>query len=409
MEFQKIINLIGDDVESRFQTKDYVAVNDANNNDYNGEEIRIKTTMLRSSLCDYSKAYIKVKGMVDFTNLTAGKKGRFVLKNCAPFRSCSVKINHTVIDEQEFLDLVMPMYNLIEYSDNYAKTTGSLHNFHRDEPADDIWDSPSVKEKAKYYNLTENAAAGALNKSVEVEINVPFSYLSNFWRTLEFPLINCEVELQLKWSPHCVLGWQVTQTQLTDDITAPAELAGNNDISFRITDTTTYVPVVTLRSIEGDKLLRKLERGFTKTVNWNRPRVNFIRVNSNVNMDILLDASFQGINRLFLLAYNLKVNAIEGGAEPRNYTQNIMMPIIQIDKYNVVLDGRNFFDTPISKDDFRGYENLREICIGDGDDYTVGSLLDYNYVRDHYKIIAVDLSRQKVLRCKSACNTTNKF
>ena len=135
MEFQKIINLIGDDVESRFQTKDYVAVNDSNNNDYNGEEIRIKTTMLRSSLCDYSKAYIKVKGMVDFTNLTANKKGRFVLKNCAPFRSCSVKINHTVIDEQEFLDLVMPMYNLIEYSDNYAKTTGSLHNFHRDEPA----------------------------------------------------------------------------------------------------------------------------------------------------------------------------------------------------------------------------------------------------------------------------------
>ena len=74
MEFQNIINLIGDDVESRFQTKDYVAVNDSNNNDYNGEEIRIKTTMLRSSLCDYSKAYIKVKGMVDFTNLTAGKK-----------------------------------------------------------------------------------------------------------------------------------------------------------------------------------------------------------------------------------------------------------------------------------------------------------------------------------------------
>ena len=94
------------------------------------------------------------------------------------------------------------------------------------------------------------------------------------------------------------------------------ELANNGDITFRVTDTTTYVPVVTLRSIEGDKLLRRLERGFTKTVNWNRPRVNFIAAAANANLDILLDASFQGINRLFLLAYPQKADG-EGATEPR--------------------------------------------------------------------------------------------
>lgn len=126
MKYQKIINLIGDDFESRFQTKQIVEVNDESRNDYQDtSEIPIKTTILSASLCDFINAYIKVSGRVIFTCLTASQRGRATFKNCAPFRECKVEINNTAIAEQEHLDVTTPMYNLIEYSDNYAKTLGS--------------------------------------------------------------------------------------------------------------------------------------------------------------------------------------------------------------------------------------------------------------------------------------------
>ena len=144
MEFQKIVDLpnsTSDDNDlPRFVTKKWIEVYDQSEKSYNvNKEIRIKTPMLRSDLCDFSDAYIVVKGDITLTK-TNGRgiidiRNRFLaFKNNAPFTNCISKINNVLIDNAEDLDIVMPMYNLLEYSKNYRKTTGSLWSYYRDEP-----------------------------------------------------------------------------------------------------------------------------------------------------------------------------------------------------------------------------------------------------------------------------------
>ena len=138
MEYQKIANLLDDNKSnqpSKFRTKNWVEINDESRGTYNvNSQIKFKTTMLKSSLCDYSDAYILVKGTITIiragadaaaTQADERDKG-VVFKNCAPFTNCISEINNTQVDNAKDIDIVMPMYNLIEYSDNYAKTSGSL-------------------------------------------------------------------------------------------------------------------------------------------------------------------------------------------------------------------------------------------------------------------------------------------
>ena len=137
MEYQKIANLIEDasNQPSKFRTRNWVEINDESRRAYNvNSQIKFKTTMLKSSLCDYSDAYILVKGTITINRRVADDAARQAderdkgvsFKNCAPFINCISEINNTQIDNAKDIDIVMPMYNLIEYSDNYAKTSGSL-------------------------------------------------------------------------------------------------------------------------------------------------------------------------------------------------------------------------------------------------------------------------------------------
>ena len=119
-------------------------------------------------------------------------------KNCAPFTKCISRINNTDIDTAQDIDIVMPMYNLIEYSDNYSKTSGSLWQYYKDDPNNNLADSKSCKPKVKITGETPNDG-----NAKDVEIIVPLKYLSNFWRTLEMTVINCEVSLILTWSRDC--------------------------------------------------------------------------------------------------------------------------------------------------------------------------------------------------------------
>ena len=141
----------------------------------------------------------------------------------------------------------MPMYNLIEYSDNYSKTYGSLWQYYKDEPNDNIADTESFKSKVKITGKTPDDG----NTKI-VQIIVPLKYLSNFWRTLEMPLINCEVNLILTWSKDCVI------TNST------------GEGKFAITETKLYVPVITLSTKDNAKLLQQLKSGFKRTINWNK-------------------------------------------------------------------------------------------------------------------------------------------
>ena len=182
MEFQNIINLLDVTYDNkdlpRFVTKKWIEVYDQAEKNIN-KEIRIKTSVLRSDLCDYSSAYIIVKGDITVTNLNNAKRNKAVaFKNNAPFINCISKINGIKIDNAEDLDVVMPMYNLPEYSKNYRKTTGSLWNYYRDQPSNP---------------LSTNCDANKVGKN-ETEIVIPIKYVSNFRRSLDIPLINCEVE-----------------------------------------------------------------------------------------------------------------------------------------------------------------------------------------------------------------------
>ena len=146
MEYQKIVNLFNDrsNKPSKFRTKNWVEINDDVGGVYSpNTQIRFKTSMLRSSLCDYSDTYILVKGNISVNNTAADGAAanntdkKVIFKHCAPFTNCIIKINNTQIDNTEYIDIVMPMYNLIEYSDNYSKTSGSLWQYCKEIPAID--------------------------------------------------------------------------------------------------------------------------------------------------------------------------------------------------------------------------------------------------------------------------------
>ena len=154
MEFQKIINLLNitsDDKDlSRYVTKKWIEVYDQSEKNYSiNKEIRIKTPMLRSDLCNFSDVYIVLKGDITVTNPDNAKRNKAAtFKNNATFINCISKINGIKIDNAEDLDVVMPMYNLLEYSKNYRKTTGSLWNYYRDQPSDPLsTNSESFKYK----------------------------------------------------------------------------------------------------------------------------------------------------------------------------------------------------------------------------------------------------------------------
>ena len=145
MEYQKIANLLNDESNkpSKFKTRNWAEINDEARGTYSpNKQIKFKTSMLRSSLCDYGDAYILVKGNITVNNTAAdgaatanNTNKKVIFKNCAPCTSCISKINNTQIDNAEYIDIVMPMYNLIEYSDNYSKTSGSFWQYCKDIPA----------------------------------------------------------------------------------------------------------------------------------------------------------------------------------------------------------------------------------------------------------------------------------
>ena len=188
------------------------------------------------------------------------------------------------------------------------------------------------------------------------------------------PLINCKVKLNLKIK-ECVLS------------------TGAGEAVFIINDIKLYVPVVTLSKKDNKDFIEQQNKGFQRSVYWKEYKTKEINEDADANVFkyINLDPSFQGVNRLFVMAYN------RGNGQPtRNGQRKYYLPRIGLNKYNAIIDGRNFYDNPIESD-IEKYRELKKVMIGKGQDYTIGSLLDYNYFRKHYKLVAVDLSKQKEL------------
>ena len=208
MEAQKIVNLLKDSDNdfSKFATRKWYIINDQNNGQ-NGEgnendsSITFETKVIKPNLCDYSDAYILVTGDITVDGGNANTNVAF--KNCVPFTRCVMHINGEHVGTAENLDIIMPIYNLLEYSVNYADSSGSLYQFKRDEQnmnneniADvTTADSSSFKYKS---NILGNLAADVANGKLEnAKLAVPLKYLGNFFRSLKIPLINCKLHLEL--------------------------------------------------------------------------------------------------------------------------------------------------------------------------------------------------------------------
>ena len=389
MENQKIINLL-DKIATdskHFATKKWYIINDENNTNYgvnkdtgadNPDTIKYDTRVLKPNLCDYAETYI----LIDGTNRAAAANAntRLALKNCAPFTKCNLEINDEHIDTAENLDIAMPMYSLIEYSDNYQDSSATLYQYKRDGPPENdavadltAYNSSSFKYKV---SLLDNPVPDGNNAAKRSVKNVvPLKYLSNFFRSLEMPLINCKIKLNLTWKKECVLS------------------TGVGEAVFIINDTKLYVPVVTLSKEDNKDFIEQQNKGFQRSIYWNEYKTKEINENAEANVFkyINLDPSFPGVNRLFVMAYN-RAN----GQPTRNGQQKYYLPRIDLEKYNVIIDGRNFYDNPIESD-IEKYRELKKVMIGKGEDYTTGSLLDFNYFDKHYKLVAVDLSKQKEL------------
>ena len=199
MESQKITNLLdnNENESQKLATKRWYIINDQNtsNNAYgNGEDgttIKLETKVIKPNLCDYSDAYILVTGNIQYKPANSV----VAFKNCAPFRTCDVTINDEHVEKAEDLDIVMPMYNLWEYSDNYQNSTGSLYQFKRDEPPDN---NANVVNDTTSLVYKSNLIKGSDNNNVNnVKLVVPLNYVSNFFRSLEMPLVNYKIDLEL--------------------------------------------------------------------------------------------------------------------------------------------------------------------------------------------------------------------
>ena len=204
------------------------------------------------------------------------------------------------------------MYRLIGYSENYSKTCGSLWHYCKDIPTvnknDDIVNFNQAND-AKITGQTDD-----IGEIYNVEIMIPLKYLSNFWRTLEMPLISCEVNLILTWSANCVI--------LSTNI-------ANQGATFTITETKLYVPIITLSTQDNVKLLAQLKSSFKRIINWNKYLSNPELLARNPN-------------RLFLLAFENDTY----GTSSKRYN----LPGKEKKEYNVMIDGKNVFDQPIEND-----------------------------------------------------------
>ena len=278
----------------------------------------------------------------------------------------------------------MSMYNLIKYSDNYSDTSGTIWQFARDEIINNAGvtndnNAFSFKYKA---NLIGNT--GNNGRKNGVKIAVPLRYLSNFWRSLEMPLINCKVELSLKWYERCLLTVANTAT-------------------FEITNAKLYVPIVTLSIEDISKLSKLLNKGFKRPIYWNEYKVTpnkiveIVAVNHEKYIRELRDSSCQGVKRLFVLAYN---NTAGNDQVSVDSYKKYFLPRVKIENYNIEIDGRNFYDQPIN-DSIKPYDEIRKISTGQADDYITGCLLDFAYFEKNYRLLAADLSKEKALDADS--------
>ena len=387
MEYQKIIKLLGKTIDPtklpKYTTRKWIETFDQSNKIYNqNKDIRFKIPQLRSDLCDFNDAYIVVTGKITAANPNNDNNiydRRLAFKNNASFFSSVLKINNQLVEDAQDLDVVMIMYNLLYYSKNYRKTTGSFWNYYRDEPNSGYNNDNNARTKIFYpiknaesFNY-KTKLVGKLpngrNDLENIKIVVPLKHLSKFIFGLDTLLINSEIESILKWSQNCVLTSKATRTRKPAE-TGPLVLAevpvtdSPSDLKLNVTECKLYAPVVTLQAEYEYKLYEELKAGFSVVIIWNKYRPQMINQPATNNLNYLIDPTFNNADRLFVLSFE--------NEEDRSSFSNYYTPTVEIKGYKTLIDQQPFYEI-----------------------FTTGSLLDYKYFSTQYKLIAIDLNKQK--------------
>ena len=275
---------------------------------------------------------------------------------------------------------------------NYKKTTGNLWNYYRDQPGDNnithsILNSESFDYKASF--MENGATHDNLTKN-DIKVVVPLKHLSSFWRQLDIPLINSEVELILTWFKNRVLTDKSTREANYGANSVVYEIDNPENAIFKITDLKFFFPVVTLSKENDIKLLKQLKIGLKKTIKWSKYRSQMSIQPQKNNLNYLIDPTFTNVNRLFVLSFPRN-----NDTDSRYSFSNYYVPKVKVNDFNVLIDGKSFFDLSV-KNDEEAYEKI--IDISNNSDYTTGNLLDYAYYKKHCRLIAIDLSKQTKLK-----------
>ena len=234
----------------------------------------------------------------------------------------------------------------------------------------------------------------------DVKIVAPLKYLSNFWRSVNMPLINCEVELILTWFKNCML---ISKSTRDDDYHEPIDrkIDTPENAIFQITDTKLYLPVVTLSKENDIKLFEQLKTGFKRTLKWNKYKSQITVQPQNNNLNYLIDPTFTNVNRLLVLSF-ARTNA----GDNRDSFSDYYVQNVEIKDFNVLTDGKSFFELPV-KNREEAYEKIIE--MSNNNDYTSGNLLDFGYFKKNCKLIAIDLSKQTKLEDLQQINFAGKL
>ena len=212
-------------------------------------------------------------------------------------------------------------------------------------------------------------------------------------------MINCEIELILTWSKNCVLADMPIRDAGNNN--NPLAIVAPTGLEFQITGTKLYDPVVTLSKENNIKLLEQLKSGFKRTIKWNKYRSKMSIHSNNNNLNYLTDLTFTNVNRLFVFSFTRNANG-----DHRDSFSSYYIPNVQTKDFDVLIDGKSFFDLPI-KNEEESYEKI--IDLSNNNDYATGDLLDFAYFKENYRLIVIDLSKQTKLKDPQQINFIGKL
>ena len=284
-----------------------------------------------------------------------------------------------------------------------------MWNYYRDEPNSST-DNDNITHSilsSKSFDYKANFIGSVTNNNLiknDVKIVIPLKHLSNFWKKLNIPLINYEVELILTLFKNYVLIDKLARDANFGADPIVHKIDNPESATFQIIDTKLYVPVVTLSKENDIKLLEKLKSGFKRTIKWNKYRSQMTIQNNNNNLSYLIDPTFTIVHRLFVLS----IERIEDNIKKdyRDSFSHYYVPKVQIKDFNVLIDGKNLFNLLI-KNEEKAYKKIIE--MSNNNDYTTGNLLDFAYYKENYKLIAIDLSKQIKLKDPQQINFIGKI